>query len=125
MASGQTLTREQMERAIDEGGSVLYQGRILTSKEQLPSEAELAKGDANREEAARRELQAQIARLSAELSLLQPAAPEAAPAPAPASAPAAALESQPAGNPDSGNEPPAGDEPPADGDGTKPPKGKR
>ena len=69
------LSREAMERAIKEGGSVLYQGRTLTRLDELPAEAELAQGDAGREAAAREALDSQIAALLAQRALVGGTAP--------------------------------------------------
>lgn len=66
-----TLTRGQMEQAIREGGSVLYGGQVITRIDHLPSEAELAKGDADKEAAAASDLQALIDALQAQLASLQ------------------------------------------------------
>lgn len=72
------LTREGMERTIREGGSVLYRApngerRLIMSVDQIPSAAELAKGDAGKEAAARDDLQRQIADLRAQMASLSPA----------------------------------------------------
>jgi len=72
-----TLTRDEMEAVIKGGGSVLYQGRTLSSVAQLPSVAELAQGDPDKEAAATADLQAQIAQLQQQLATLQPSAPAA------------------------------------------------
>lgn len=58
-----TLTREQMARVIEDGGSVLHGGRLITRLEHLPTEADLAKGNPEREAAAAAALDAQIAAL--------------------------------------------------------------
>lgn len=68
-----TLSRAEMEAVIASGGSVLYDGHILTRMEQLPSAAALAAGDPAKEAAATADLQAQIAELQAQLAQLQPA----------------------------------------------------
>lgn len=65
------LTREQMEQAIARGGSVLHQGRIISRVQDLPSAAELAEGDPERESATANSLQQQIADLQAQLAKLQ------------------------------------------------------
>jgi hypothetical protein len=46
-----TLTRQQMEDTIRQGGSVIIDGRSYATIESLPSEADLAKGDESREKA--------------------------------------------------------------------------
>ena len=72
-----TLTRPEMEAVIKSGGSVLYQGRTLSTLAHLPSAAELAQGDPAKEAEASADLQAQIADLQAQLAQLQPSAPSA------------------------------------------------
>ena len=67
--------RKEMEAAIREGGSVLYAGRIVARAEELPSKAELARGDAEKEAAVAAEIDAQIAALSAQRAKLRGAAP--------------------------------------------------
>jgi hypothetical protein len=46
-----TLTRQEMEETIRQGGSVIIDGRSYATIESLPSEADLAKGDESREKA--------------------------------------------------------------------------
>jgi hypothetical protein len=65
-----TLTRAQMEQAIQAGGSVLWRGQILTHVAQLPSEADLAAGDPALEAAASAALDAQILALTREKAQL-------------------------------------------------------
>lgn len=65
MANG-TFSRERMVRQIEQGGSVHYNGRIITSIAELPGEAVLAAGDPERQAALRRDLDARIAALEAE-----------------------------------------------------------
>jgi hypothetical protein len=43
--------RAHMEKAIDDGGSVLFEGRLITSKAGLPSMADLAKTPQERDAA--------------------------------------------------------------------------
>lgn len=69
------LTRDEMIAVIQGGGSVLYQGRTISSLAHLPSAAELAQGDPAKEAEATAELQAQIAQLQQQLATLQPSAP--------------------------------------------------
>lgn len=71
------LSRQEMERIIvQERGSVLYKGRIISRVEEIPSDAELAEGDPEREAAVRDALDAQIAALTAQRDRLgTPAAP--------------------------------------------------
>lgn len=64
------MTRKEMIQVLQEGGSVLYQGSVITRYEDLPTEAELAKGDAAAEAAAKNSLQAEIERLKAQLTYL-------------------------------------------------------
>lgn len=71
------LTREGMERTIREGGSVLYRApngerRLIMTVDQIPSAAELAKGDPGKEAAARDDLARQIANLQAQVASLKP-----------------------------------------------------
>ena len=72
-----TLTRPEMEAVIKSGGSVLYQGRTLSTLAHLPSAAELAQGDPAKEAEASADLQAQIADLQAQLAQLQLSTPSA------------------------------------------------
>lgn len=65
------LSRDEMMKAIDQGGSILFKGRIITQKHLLPSEAELALGDPAREAEATVLLQDQITKLSDQLSALK------------------------------------------------------
>lgn len=91
-----TLSLDAMRRAIRDGGSVLYGGRIITAEAQLPTPAELAVGDPAAEAAAADALAAQIADLQAQFADLQarrapheppatdaPKGKKGAPAPAP------------------------------------------
>lgn len=73
-------TRTEMEQIIQSGGSVVYHGRILSSLHDLPSDAELAAGNPERETIAVTTLQQQIADLQAQLAQLQLSqAPQGAP----------------------------------------------
>lgn len=65
------LNREEMEKVIRSGGSVLYQGSIISRIEALPSAAELAKGDPDKEAQAANDLQVQINQLQTQLAQLQ------------------------------------------------------
>lgn len=67
------LNRKEMEAVIASGGSVLYGGRTIAHASQLPSEADLAKGDPEAETAAANALQQQIADLQAQVAKLTPA----------------------------------------------------
>lgn len=66
------LTRKEMEQAIKDGGSVLYNGQTLWKAEQLPSEADLAVGDPEAETAAANNIQQQIADLQKQIAKLAP-----------------------------------------------------
>lgn len=55
------LTRPEMEAIIEAGESVLYEGRIITKVQNLPTSAELALGDPKREDSEIAKLQAMIA----------------------------------------------------------------
>lgn len=75
------MNRPQMEAVIRKGQSVLYQGRIISRTQDLPSAAELAAGDPEAEAAVAADVQAQIDALSEQLAKLQaastsPAAPK-------------------------------------------------
>jgi hypothetical protein len=59
-----TLTRQQMEDTIRQGGSVIIDGRSYASIESLPSEADLAKGDESREKALLATFDQQLANIS-------------------------------------------------------------
>lgn len=77
-----TLSRNDMEQAIIQKGSVLYQGRIISRIQDLPTDADLAKGNPDMEAAAAAALDVQIAALTAQrarLSLGQP--PQISPPP--------------------------------------------
>lgn len=65
------LTRSQMEQAISSGGSVLLGGRLYTRAAELPSDAQLAQGDPDRELAAGAVLEQQISAMQAQLDQLQ------------------------------------------------------
>jgi hypothetical protein len=66
-----TIGRAAMEQAIRSGGSVMYQGRLITAVEQLPSAAELAAGDPAAEAEAQTSLQTQIAELQRQMAQLE------------------------------------------------------
>lgn len=71
-----TLTRKEMEQVLAEGGAVLYKNVIITDPKQLPSEADLAEGDAARTEAARQSLLEQQKMIDEQLAKLGPASSE-------------------------------------------------
>jgi hypothetical protein len=59
-----------MEKAIDDGGSALYEGRVITNKSDLPSKSELAVTEDERE-TARSDIQARRKALDAEENRLR------------------------------------------------------
>lgn len=78
-----TLTRDEMEAVIRNGGSVLHKGQHLTHIEHLPTEGDLAEGDAAAIQAALDGIAAQRAALDEqERKLLASRAPTAPAAPA-------------------------------------------
>ena len=64
------LSREDMERIIREGGSVLYGGRTIVRVEDLPGAVELVGDDTAQREAVAAALDAQIAALTAQRARL-------------------------------------------------------
>jgi hypothetical protein len=64
------LTRAGMEHAIRTGGAVMHDGDVIESVDDLPSEAELARGDERRTEQVRQSLDAQMAALAAQRAAL-------------------------------------------------------
>lgn len=68
--------RKWMEETIRDGGSVIHKGVHYLRIEDLPTEAELAKGDDAEEKAAKESITAEIERLKNELSILEPEAPK-------------------------------------------------
>jgi hypothetical protein len=66
-----SMTLDEMKAVIAGGGSVLYKGQIIAKEGQLPTEAELAKGNPEQEAQAQASLQAQITQLQAQLHQLQ------------------------------------------------------
>lgn len=62
------MTRPQMEQEIIQGRSVVYKGRTYTRVQDLPSEAELARGDPEQEAQVAAGLQAQIDALRQQLA---------------------------------------------------------
>jgi hypothetical protein len=73
------ISHDQMEYIVAHGGSVLHNGRLITSANDLPTKLELATGDPEAEKAARAEMEADIARKQAQLDASKKAS-EAAPA---------------------------------------------
>lgn len=66
------LTREGMELIIKAGRSVIYGTSVIWRIEDLPSEAQLAQGDARKQAAVRENLQQQVAALAAQLQAVSP-----------------------------------------------------
>lgn len=64
------LSRDQMEQVIRSGGSVLHGGRLIGRVEQLPTDADLARGNPAQEALAAQALEAQIAALQAQYDRL-------------------------------------------------------
>jgi len=60
-----------MEHALNMGGSVMLDGKLIEHRDDLPTEAELARGDERREAAVREALDAQIAQLMAQRQQLE------------------------------------------------------
>ena len=81
-----TMTRAQMEEILKRKESVVYNGRSIARVEDLPSEEELAAGDAEAETRIALTLDDQIARLQARKAALTRPAPTAAPTTATATA---------------------------------------
>ncbi len=72
------LTRAEMEAVIDAGGSVLHDRQVITRREDLPSEADLAAGDPDKSQEVADKLKAQIADLKEQLAQAQTQQKEAA-----------------------------------------------
>jgi hypothetical protein len=64
------LTRAGMEHHVKAGGSVMHGGQIITDVAELPHDADLAKGDTEREKQVAQSLDEQIAALSRERAKL-------------------------------------------------------
>jgi hypothetical protein len=64
------LTRDQMVAIIQRGESVMIGSEVYDSLDRLPSEAQLAQGDPQREEAALANLDAQLAAVQAQRELI-------------------------------------------------------
>lgn len=75
------LSRADMEKIIDFGGSVMHKGEIIAHKHLLPDDAELARGDSDRELAALEAIEKQERDLAAAKARLL-ARPEKADKPA-------------------------------------------
>lgn len=72
--------RKQLEAGILKGHTVTFRGQFYNQIGDLPSEAELAKGDKAQEDAARINIKNELARLASQLELLnktdEPEAPK-------------------------------------------------
>lgn len=68
-----TKTREEMIEILRRGETVTYQGNIIRNFADIPSEAELSKGNTAAEEEAKKNILAEMQRLQAEFALLEPA----------------------------------------------------
>ena len=68
--------RKELEEILKKGKSPIHNGVTYTSVNELPSDAELSKGDAEKEEAARKNIKSELQRLSEELALLDDGAKE-------------------------------------------------
>jgi hypothetical protein len=73
MATGYSITRDQAETFIREGGSVLHNGSLYTTIESLPPPEEFTAGDPEAQAAAAEDLRRQVETLSARLAALEPA----------------------------------------------------
>ena len=67
---GARLGRQGMLAVLRAGGSILYHGRLITQEAEMPSDAELAKGNTAAVARARVSMQAQIATLEAQMRAL-------------------------------------------------------
>lgn len=65
------LSRNQMEQVIRNGGSVLVGGRIITKVEHLPTDADLAAGNPEQEQAVISDLSDRIKALEQQRNALQ------------------------------------------------------
>lgn len=70
------LSYDEMKLVLDQGGSVLHQGVVISDLKQLPSKADVARGDKDAEQAARDSYRDQIAHLQMEMSKLHDDHPE-------------------------------------------------
>lgn len=70
-----SMNRSQMLDILAAGGSVAWRDSIIAHPDQVPSVAELARGNPVAETVALNELQAQIARLQAQVESLSPVVP--------------------------------------------------
>lgn len=68
------ITREGAEKVIREGGSVAIKGRLYSSIDKLPNEADFAGDNAESQANARAKLEKQVADAQAQLQKLGPAA---------------------------------------------------
>lgn len=70
------LTHAGMEAVIAAGGSVLHNGKVVTDLGNLPSEVDMARGDAEREKQLAAALDDQIARLQQQKAMLKQPEPK-------------------------------------------------
>jgi hypothetical protein len=103
-----TLSREEMERVIREGGSVLYGGRTISRLEDLPNEVDLAQGDEAKQQALAADIDAQIAALITQRARLV------------SGAPAVQQQSAPPASGEASAAPPSGETTPPSGETTPP-----
>lgn len=65
------LTRRGMEAALQQGGSILYDGRVITQQQNLPSVAELAGNDEDAVLEAQKQIDEQQRELDRQRELLK------------------------------------------------------
>jgi len=70
------LSYQEFSDVLKKGGSVLYEGQVISNVSQLPSRADMTKGDKAREESTRQYYDDQIAQLSRERAKLNDSHPE-------------------------------------------------
>ena len=64
-------TRAEMAAIIQKGESVTIDGKLITSISEIPSDAELAKGNVEAEDLAKKNILSKMKELEAELALLK------------------------------------------------------
>lgn len=64
------ISRKEMEEILDRNEGVIIDDKVITSKADLPTEAELAKGDKQAEAAARVSLEAQMDAIKQQMAML-------------------------------------------------------
>lgn len=65
------LTSDGMRLHLGQKRVILHAGKVIEHESQIPSDAELAKGDEKRKAAVRSQLQAQIAQLQSQMALTE------------------------------------------------------